>query len=458
MRFSLATAATLAGMLLQPAAAIEVNFDDTQSVRDAASTIAYGLLKFYTGNNTGDVDGNLPSPYYWWEAGAMFGTLIDYWWLTNDTSNNDAVLRAMNHQVGADANYMPENQTRSLGNDDQGFWALAAMTAAEAGFEDPAADKPQWLALAQAVFNDYASRWDEASCSGGLRWQIYTFNAGYNYKNTISNGCFFNIAARLARYTGNSSYADWAEKIWNWEKQLLFVNTDWEIEDGAHTDDECRDMTKVLWSYNFGIHMHGAANMYNITGNQTWLDAVDGVLKKTTELFFQDSVVYEPACEPFGTCNNDQRSFKTYLLRWMAQTAQLVSSTASTIQPLLLASGKAAAASCTGTVDGFKGIAGTACGQKWYTGSFDGLNGVGEQMASLAAVMYNLYPESHLPLAATTGGTSTGNVDAGGSSTNADGKTLSKITTGDKVGAAFLTMLVISGLLGGMFFVFYESM
>jgi hypothetical protein len=24
--------------------------------------------------------GNLPAPYYWWEAGAMFGSMIDYWY------------------------------------------------------------------------------------------------------------------------------------------------------------------------------------------------------------------------------------------------------------------------------------------------------------------------------------------------------------------------------------------
>ncbi|KKA26139.1 hypothetical protein TD95_004884 [Thielaviopsis punctulata] len=428
------------------------------SVKEGASTIAYDLLKFYTGNNTGDVDGNLPAPYYWWEAGAMFGLLVDYWWYTNDTSNNEATLRALEHQVGNDANYMPENQTRSLGNDDQGFWGMAAMSAAEAGFENPPANKPQWLALAQAVFNDYVSRWDPQTCYGGLRWQIFTFNAGYDYKNSISNGCFFNLAARLARYTGNDSYAQWAEKIWDWEREIKFITDDWEVEDGAQTDDNCSDTTAVLWSYNFGIQMHGAANMYNLTGNATWLTAVEGLLNKTSQLFFKDGAMYEPACEPQGTCNNDQRSFKTYLIGWMAKTAQLVESTRETVSSLLLTTGQAAVKTCTGEPTAWKGLANTACGQKWYTGSYDGLNGVGEEMSALAAVMYNLYPDAHFPYSAKIGGNSTGNVNAGGSSTNSNGQVIVKITTADKAGAAILTVLVISGLLGGMFFVFYESM
>lgn len=34
------------------------------SVKSAADTVAYGLVKFYTGNNTGDNPGQLPDPYY----------------------------------------------------------------------------------------------------------------------------------------------------------------------------------------------------------------------------------------------------------------------------------------------------------------------------------------------------------------------------------------------------------
>jgi hypothetical protein len=82
-------------------------------------------------------------------------------------------------QVGADNNFMPANQSKSLGNDDQGFWGMTAMTAAEYNFPNPSSDQPQWLALAQAVFNTQAPRWDASTCGGGLRWQIFTFNSGY---------------------------------------------------------------------------------------------------------------------------------------------------------------------------------------------------------------------------------------------------------------------------------------
>jgi mannan endo-1,6-alpha-mannosidase len=73
------------------------------------------------------------------------------------------------------------------------------MSAAEKVFPDPPSDRPQWVPLVQAVFNSQVPRWNTETCGGGLNWQVYGFNAGYDYKNTISNGCFFNIAARLAR-------------------------------------------------------------------------------------------------------------------------------------------------------------------------------------------------------------------------------------------------------------------
>lgn len=221
-------------------------------------------MKYYTGNETGDVPGNLPQPYYWWEAGAVFGGLIDYYYYTGDDQYNDITSEALLFQAAPTEDFMPANQTKTEGNDDQGFWALAAMSAAEQKFPDPPPDQPQWLALAQAVFNLQAGRWDTQYCNGGLRWQIFTFNTGYDYKNTISNGCFFNLGARLAMYTGNQTYADWAEKIWDWVESVGFMDPKtYYFYDGGHTSFNCTDINRIQWSYNPAVFLLGAANMYN---------------------------------------------------------------------------------------------------------------------------------------------------------------------------------------------------
>ena len=244
----------------------------SESIKAAAKTAAYGLVKFYTGNNTGDTPGNLPTPYYWWEAGAMFGGLIDYYYYTGDSQYNEITTQGLLSQVGPNRDYMTPNQTKTEGNDDQAFWGMAAMSAAETKFPDPPADKPQWLALAQAVFNSQALRWDTQFCNGGLRWQIFTFNTGYDYKNTISNGAFFNLAARLARYTGNQTYAEWADKTWEWSQSIGFIKVpEYYFYDGAHTTLNCNDTNRIQWSYNPAIFLSGAAHMYNFVSNRFYI-------------------------------------------------------------------------------------------------------------------------------------------------------------------------------------------
>lgn len=85
------------------------------------------MMKYYTGNNTGDVPGNLPAPYFWWEAGAMFGAMLDYYYYTGDPTYNDVTSQAMLWQVGPNKDYMTPNQTKSTGNDDQGFVRISLL-------------------------------------------------------------------------------------------------------------------------------------------------------------------------------------------------------------------------------------------------------------------------------------------------------------------------------------------
>lgn len=221
------------------------------------------MLQYYTGHRPGDVPGNLPDPYYWWEAGAMFNAMVEYWYYTGDSQWNDITTQALLHQVGPEHNYMEPNQTRTLGNDDQAFWGLAAMAAAEVKFPNPPEDKPQWLALAQAVFNTQYPRWNNESCHGGLKWQVFSFNNGYNYKNTVSNGCFFNLAARLAVYTGNRTYAEWAEKTWDWVYEVGLISKEWQFFDGTDDKNNCTEVNHIRWTYNAGLFLLGAAHMYH---------------------------------------------------------------------------------------------------------------------------------------------------------------------------------------------------
>lgn len=381
----------------------------------------------------------------------MLGSLIDYWYYTGDDQWNNLTMQGLLFQTGPNNDYMPPNQTMDEGNDDQGFWGMAVMSAAEYNFPNPPAGKPSWLALAQAVFNTQAYRWDSTSCGGGLRWQIFLWNNGFNYKNSISQGCFFNMAARLALYTGNQTYADWADKTWDWMvTNNLIESGTYYIPDGLHTDN-CSNITPYQWTYNAGVFLLGAAAMYNFTTGSTqdmWRERVQGLLNGT-HIFFTgngSNIMTEVACEPVHLCDLDAQSFKAYLSRWMAATTKWAPWTYSYVKPLLAASAQAAAAQCTG------GSNGRMCGLIWNdNGKWDGTTGVGQQMDAMEVTLGNMIQDASSPVTNSTGGTSTGDPAAGGSdignnNPNSAVDYMAVITTGDKAGAGILTILIVVAL------------
>ncbi|KAI0602754.1 glycosyl hydrolase family 76-domain-containing protein [Biscogniauxia sp. FL1348] len=446
----------------------DLDVSSTDSIKSVSKDIAQDLMTFYTGNQPGGIPGLLPDPYYWWEGGALMGALIDYWYYTGDSTYNDITQQGLLHQVGPYNDYMPPNQTLTEGNDDQGFWGMSAMTAAEYNFQDPPEGQPQWLALAQAVFNTQAARWDMDHCNGGLRWQIFTWNNGFNYKNSISQACFFNIAARLALYTGNATYADWAVRTWDWMVNVNFIDHNYRVYDGAHIEDNCTAITPYEFSYNVGAFLLGAAAMVSYSDNagqsgdtEMWHERVDGLLNSTEEVFFygdstQDRIMIEVACEGVNLCDVDQQSFKAYLSRWMAATTKWAPWTFDRIKTLLQNSAVAAAKQCTG------GDNGRMCGLKWAnnSGQWDGTTGVGQQMAVMEVVLANMIQQAKAPVTNGTGGTSVGDPSAGGSD---DGRydpvswQHGSINSGDRAGATICTLIVLASFLTSVIFMLADE-
>ncbi|KAL2192667.1 glycoside hydrolase family 76 protein [Corynascus similis CBS 632.67] len=432
------------------------NIDTPDAIRESARTLAYDMMLFYQGNKSGEIPGILPGPptehkgdYYWWEGGAMMGTYVDYWFLTGDPSYNHVITEGMLHQVGPNADYMPPNHTASLGNDDQGFWGMSAMLAAENKFPNPPEDQPQWLALAQAVFHTQAApdRHDN-TCNGGLRWQVPPTNAGYNYKNTIANACFFNLGARLARYTENQTYAEWASKTFDWLWGVGYIDHEnWKVYDGGHVEHNCTDINKAQFSYNAALLLQGSAFMYNYTnGEEVWKSRVDNLLKGLLRDFFPNNIAFELPCEGRkGACTADMLSFKGYVHRWLAVVTKLVPYTAETILPVLRTSTEAAVRQCTG------GETGRRCGFYWSEGVYvdpavDKTSGAGEAMDVLAAVSSLLIEEADPP-ATKHNGLSKGDPNAG-SRSRGPTEPLAPITAGDRAGASILTLLILGGFIG----------
>lgn len=261
------------------------------------------------------------------------------------------------------------------------------MSAAEYNLPNPSTNI-SWIELATNAFNDFTTRWNTTQCNGGLKWQIFPSNAGYDYKSSIANGGFFQLTARLARYTGNATYLAWNEKVWDWMTGVKYISSNYNVYDGAGdlSPGNCSQVDQAQWTYNNAAVIYGCAMLADITGSSTpWLNRTAGLLSTGSDLFFSPfpnttGVMFEQQCEKAGNCDNDQFSFKAYLSRWLYGTAKLLPELENHVINLMAPSALAAAQSCSG------GTNGRSCGTRWWYPGWDGMMGLGQQMSALEAI------------------------------------------------------------------------
>ena len=97
----------IAALLTSRTLAIDLDLTSTDSIRGAARTAAFGLQSIYNGNQTGGVLGKFPfPPYYWWESGAAWGGMVNYWHFTGDSTWNDVTYNAMVSQISQYNDFM----------------------------------------------------------------------------------------------------------------------------------------------------------------------------------------------------------------------------------------------------------------------------------------------------------------------------------------------------------------
>jgi mannan endo-1,6-alpha-mannosidase len=310
----------------------------------------------------------------------------------------------------------------------------------------PAPTSGSWLEFAKNVFNTQVMRWDTKSCGGGLKWQIFSFNDGYNYKNAMSNGQLFLLAARLAHLTGNATYTEWANKIYTWTTDIGLVSDDQHTYDGADDRQNCSTINHIQWTANHGLFTEGAALMYNVSNaSQNWTDIVTGFVNASYVFTSNDRALVEVACEKNGKCDIDQRAFKGIAARSFGRAAQAAPLVADSINTLLLASAKGAADNCESSGDS------VACRLSWSGDSAweqataaDG--NLGEVLNALQAVQALLW--STIDIAGAGNGTSSNssspNATASGSPSGTSGNVAQHTGTGATVAASFTFVLVVA--------------
>ena len=162
----------------------------------------------------------------------------------------------------------------------------------------------KYLNRAIQLFNFIVGGWSRLSnltCPGGIYWKV-----GGLSRNTCSNGPAAELAAELYLITGNSTYLNWAIRIFNW------VNTCLRSPLGLYYDHINPDGTvdETIWSYNQGTMMGAAALLYLATGNRTYLRLAEQIAQASIN-YFNTTLLSQP---PY---------FNAILLRNLAKVAYI---------------------------------------------------------------------------------------------------------------------------------------
>ncbi|KAJ4316671.1 hydrolase 76 protein [Neodidymelliopsis sp. IMI 364377] len=317
-----------------------------------AGTFASSLRAAYPDPNVAV----LAEPIWWWQSGSAVDALLTYTSVTGDSQYAGLLSSTLVTEATSKNDFMTVHAT---GNDDQAWWALAALTAAESNLS-PAGPVP-WATLAQNVFNAQTARWDKDKCNGGMKWKIEKGDGttGWHYKSTIANGLFFQLAARLALHTGSADMQAWAQKSYDWTVSVGLISPQFDVYDGtddAKGENGCVDVNHDMWSYNVGVFMYGCAVMAKITNDDEWLHRTKGLIASAKRNFVnaETGELWESKCEGDGSCDSDQVSFKGTLARWLGATAVLLPELRDSVGEIVTgASGMATA----GTTAGLDAIA-----------------------------------------------------------------------------------------------------
>lgn len=209
------------------------------------------------------------------------------------------------------------------------------------------------------------------------------------------------------------------------------------------------------WSYNYSLWIAGLAYLYNYSKDDKWLAPLQGILGAFFKTFFaHEKVLSEFLCEDTHNCDADAYSFKSYDMRWLILTMQMVPELKDTIWPYYQASTLGAAGQCSGP--------GNACGFNWSSPTYDAPTGLGQEMSALAAVGGSVYNIDNLtlPFTLVAGGTSKPAADPASqvqSSGDSNSTPSAPVATSDRAGAAILTILCILSTLAGAYWIMFAA-
>jgi hypothetical protein len=261
-------------------------------------------------------------PSSWWNSAVALTSIIDYTRETGDTTYEWIINRTFEvDQAPFAAGVRASNQIFgdfiSDSTDDDEWWALAWIDAYNLTGDQA------YLNMAVTIADYVETMWD-GTCGGGL-WSDTT----KSYKNAITNALYVRLTAELHEsVSGDTSWLAQADTAWSWFQNSGMINGSGLVNDGLNSS-TCANNGGTVWSYNQGMTIGAAVEMYRATGSAADLSTAEHLANSAigSPLLVANGVLTESCDALESTCDDDQKQFKGIFMDYLGDLNSVVGGT-----------------------------------------------------------------------------------------------------------------------------------